>query len=59
MEDPGSLSGPGVHQGPDGRVQTVLASGLRTGDIMQAGCSQVSTTAMGDAVVAELDKLSG
>ena len=40
-------------------VQSVLAKGLRTGDIMQPGATKVSTTAMGDAVLAELEALSG
>ncbi len=35
-------------------VQTVLASGLRTGDIAAPGDSRVGTVAMGDAVVAAL-----
>jgi len=37
-------------------VETVLAKGIRTGDLMQAGDGQpVSTTEMGDAIIAELD----
>ncbi|MGQ0663729.1 MAG: 3-isopropylmalate dehydrogenase [Pseudomonadota bacterium] len=36
----------------------VLARGLRTPDIMQPGMTRVSTTAMGDALLAELDKLA-
>ncbi len=39
-------------------VQNVLDSGLRTGDIMQPGMTQVSCQAMGEAVTAELDKLA-
>jgi 3-isopropylmalate dehydrogenase len=35
----------------------VLAQGIRTADIMQAGCTKVSTTGMGDAVLASLDRL--
>jgi len=35
-------------------VQKVLDQGLRTGDIMSEGCTQVSTEEMGDAVVAAL-----
>ena len=35
-------------------VGKVLDSGLRTGDIMSAGCSQVGTKEMGDAVVVAL-----
>lgn len=37
----------------------VLASGLRTADIMQPGLARVSTQVMGDAVVRELDKIGG
>lgn len=38
-------------------VQKVLASGIRTADLMQAGDSQpVSTTAMGDAILAALEE---
>jgi 3-isopropylmalate dehydrogenase len=39
-------------------VKTVLASGMRTADIMQPGATQVSTTAMGDAVLRQLDKMA-
>jgi 3-isopropylmalate dehydrogenase len=35
-------------------VQKVLASGLRTADIISAGMTKVSTSEMGDAVVAAL-----
>lgn len=37
-------------------VRKVLEKGLRTGDIMQEGMKKVSTTEMGDAIVAELEK---
>ncbi|MSO91871.1 MAG: 3-isopropylmalate dehydrogenase [Rhodospirillales bacterium] len=37
-------------------VKTVLAEGLRTPDIMQAGKQQVTTRAMGEAVLKALDK---
>ncbi len=37
-------------------VNSVLESGIRTGDIMQEGMSQVSTDAMGDAVLAAMNK---
>ncbi len=43
----------------DRAVEAVLNDGLRTADIMQEGMTEVSTTAMGDAVLAALDKLSG
>ena len=35
-------------------VKTVLARGLRTADIYEAGCEKVSCSAMGDAVVSAL-----
>jgi len=35
----------------------VLDDGKRTGDIMQPGMTQLSTTGMGDAVLAALDTL--
>ncbi|MRT32505.1 3-isopropylmalate dehydrogenase, partial [Xylella fastidiosa subsp. multiplex] len=37
-------------------VRRVLADGLRTGDIYQAGSTRVGTEEMGDAVVAALGK---
>jgi len=37
-------------------VAAVLDRGLRTGDIMQPGMTAVGTTAMGDALIEELDK---
>lgn len=36
-------------------VTKVLDSGLRTGDIMQAGCTQVGCRAMGEAILSALD----
>ena len=39
-------------------VQDVLAAGYRTGDIMQPGMTRTSTTGMGDAILAALDKLA-
>ena len=39
-------------------VQTVLSAGIRTGDIATPGSSKVSTTAMGDAVLRELDRIA-
>jgi 3-isopropylmalate dehydrogenase len=42
----------------DKAIEAVLNSGKRTGDIMQPGMTQVSTTEMGEAIVAELDRLS-
>jgi len=39
-------------------IKNVLASGVRTGDIMSEGCTQVGTTDMGDAVIKEMDKLA-
>jgi 3-isopropylmalate dehydrogenase len=40
-------------------VESTLERGLRTGDIMQDGKTLVSTTEMGEAVVAELARLAG
>ncbi len=37
----------------------VLASGLRTADLMSQGTAKVGTHVMGDAVLRELDKLNG
>ena len=37
-------------------IASVLEQGLRTGDIMQPGLEEISTKAMGAAVLAELDK---
>jgi len=34
----------------------VLASGLRTADVMAAGCAKVGTHVMGEAVIREMDK---
>jgi 3-isopropylmalate dehydrogenase len=39
-------------------VETVLADGLRTGDIMQDGMKQVGTVEMGDAILTALKTLS-
>jgi 3-isopropylmalate dehydrogenase len=33
-------------------ISTVLDKGLRTGDIMTEGCTQISTSEMGDAILA-------
>ena len=40
-------------------VDTVLADGLLTGDIMQPGMKKVGTREMGDAILAALAKLNG
>ena len=37
-------------------VQDVLNSGTRTPDIMADGCTEISTSAMGDALIAALEK---
>ncbi len=39
-------------------ASNVLASGLRTADIMAAGAAQVGTAVMGDSILRELDKLA-
>lgn len=36
-------------------VQAVLNNGIRTADIMADGCTKVSTSAMGDALIKQLD----
>lgn len=38
-------------------VEDVLGQGIRTGDIMAAGCTPVGTAAMGDAVLQTLSRL--
>ncbi|SDH13859.1 3-isopropylmalate dehydrogenase [Roseospirillum parvum] len=43
----------------DKAVENVLAAGIRTGDIAGPGATVVSTSGMGDAVLAELDRLIG
>lgn len=40
----------------DKAVQDVLESGIRTADIMAPGCTQVSTSGMGDALISTLSK---
>ena len=40
----------------DGAISSVLAGGLRTGDIMQEGMAKVSTSVMGETIIRELDK---
>ena len=40
-------------------VQGVLTAGIRTGDIATPGSNKVSTTAMGDAGLRELDRTAG
>ena len=42
----------------DQAVQNILDKGLRTADIMEEGKTKVTTTEMGEAVVAELDALA-
>jgi 3-isopropylmalate dehydrogenase len=42
----------------DKAIQRVLAGGVRTGDIMAEGARKVSTVEMGNAILAELDKLA-
>lgn len=37
-------------------VKNILSAGIRTGDIMAPGCTLVSTSGMGDAVIGELSK---
>ena len=42
----------------DQAVKNVLSNGMRTGDIMEKGKKKVSTSAMGEAIIQELDKLA-
>lgn len=42
----------------DEAVGNVLDKGIRTGDIMAEGCTQIGTTEMGDALLYELEALS-
>jgi 3-isopropylmalate dehydrogenase len=39
-------------------IAAALAKGLRTGDIQSPGCTLVGTAAMGDAIIAEMEKLA-
>jgi 3-isopropylmalate dehydrogenase len=43
----------------DQAVAAVLAKGLRTADIKSDGATIISTSQMGEAIVAELDALTG
>lgn len=43
----------------DQAIANVLESGLRTADIMQDGMKKVGTTEMGEAIRAEINRLSG
>jgi 3-isopropylmalate dehydrogenase len=49
-----SLNQPEAADRIESAVKSVLASGLRTGDIWSEGTKRVGTRAMGDAVVAAL-----
>ncbi|HEY1543612.1 MAG TPA: 3-isopropylmalate dehydrogenase [Xanthobacteraceae bacterium] len=42
----------------DQAIAATLANGLRTADITSEGCKLVGTTEMGDAIIAELEKLA-
>src|SRR5579864_7541349 len=42
----------------DAAIAATLAKGLRTADIKSEGCKVVSTSEMGDAILAELEKLA-
>jgi 3-isopropylmalate dehydrogenase len=42
----------------DAAIAAVLAKGLRTADIKSEGCTLVGTTQMGDAIIAEMEKLA-
>ncbi len=49
-----SLDHPMIADKIEAAVQRVLANGIRTADIMASGCKEVSTSAMGDALIDEL-----
>jgi 3-isopropylmalate dehydrogenase len=49
-----SLNEPAAAQRIEDAVSAVLDSGLRTADVMSEGMRQVSTSEMGDAVVASM-----
>jgi 3-isopropylmalate dehydrogenase len=40
-------------------IAATLANGLRTADIKSEGCKLVGTTEMGDAIIAEMERLAG
>jgi 3-isopropylmalate dehydrogenase len=42
----------------DAAIAAVLAKGLRTADIKSEGTTLVSTSAMGEAIVGELEQLA-
>jgi len=42
----------------DQAIAAALAKGLRTGDIKSEGCKLVGTKEMGDAIIAEMEKLA-
>jgi 3-isopropylmalate dehydrogenase len=42
----------------DNAVRAALEAGVRTGDLVQAGTTRVSTSEMGDAVLKQLDRLA-
>ena len=51
-----SLDMPDLADRIEATVKTVLNNGIRTGDIMAPGCTQVSTSGMGDAVITHLQQ---
>ena len=51
-----SLNQPEAADRIESAVKSVLASGLRTGDIWSEGTKRVGTREMGDAVVAAITK---
>lgn len=50
-----SLSQPALANAIEQAAKTVLNKGIRTADIMAPGCTQVSTSGMGDALIKELN----
>lgn len=49
-----SLDQPEIADHIEAAVRAILDKGIRTGDILAAGCTMVSTSQMGDAVINEL-----
>lgn len=52
-----SMEQPAIADRLERAVQDVLSAGIRTADIAEAGAKTVSTAAMGDAVLSQLNKI--
>lgn len=51
-----SLDLPAIADHIEASTRTILDNGIRTGDIMAAGCRMVSTSEMGDTLITELKR---